>query len=114
MGLHVNVEDLGDRQIVQVQGDVDMSTAGLLDSRLQELVASGTEHLVVDLSECRYFDSEGIKVLIRAHNALGRERGRIAISGAQGTVLRVFRISGLDTVFQVIASTDEMDQPSDG
>ncbi|HUV05189.1 MAG TPA: STAS domain-containing protein [Armatimonadota bacterium] len=105
MRFALDVQYRGNASIVRVLGDLDVYTAPDLDTCLQQLITAGGTHLAVDLEKCSYLDSEGIKVLIRARESAG-ERVRLSICGAKGTVLRIFRISGLDTVFNMLSSTD--------
>jgi anti-anti-sigma factor len=79
----------------------------MLDACLQRNVSAGNSDIALDLVGCSYFDSEGIKVLIRALHALG-ERGKISICGARGAVRRVFEISGLTTIFALSTSVEDL------
>lgn len=107
MKFSLDVEHRGSLALVKVTGDVDIYTAPQLDACLQQLVHDGKRNLAVDLSRCGYFDSEGIKALIRAYRTSG-ESASISIVGAQGTVERVFQISGLEAIFGIYASLDNL------
>ena len=107
MEFNLDEDNQGSFCVVSVCGDVDIYTAPLLDACLQRNVSTGNADLAIDLSGCSYFDSEGIKVLIRALHALGK-RGKINICGARGSVRRVFEISGLTTIFALCGSVDDL------
>ena len=113
MDFNLDVEYRGDLSIVKVFGEVDISTAPLLDVCLQEIIAAGYRRLALDLENCRYFDSEGLKTLIRIRRSAG-EPGRIAICGARGMVSRMFQISGLDAVFPILPTVDDLDSADSG
>ena len=103
----LDVDRRGNISIVRVLGDLDVYTAPRLDDCLQQIISAGSTNLAVDLENCSYLDSEGIKALIKARGS-ARERVRLSICGAKGTVLRIFRISGLDTIFDMLSSTDDL------
>lgn len=97
----------GDFYIVTVRGDVDLTTAPLLDDYLQRGISSGNTNLAIDLEECDYLDSEGIKVLIRNVHRLG-DRGQLSVCGAQGAVRRVLMLSGLGDFLPVLHSINDL------
>ncbi|XVS66445.1 STAS domain-containing protein [Actinosynnema sp. CA-299493] len=67
----LTTESHGDATIVRVVGDIDMVNSDDLRDRCVELLDSGVDALVIDLSEVPFFASSGIAALgqIRAHNA---------------------------------------------
>ena len=103
----LNVDRRGNITIVRVLGELDIYTAPCLGDCLQQVIAAGSTNLAVDMENCSYLDSEGIKALIKARESAGG-RLRLSICGAKGTVLRIFRISGLDTIFDMLSSTDDL------
>lgn len=107
MDFDLDVGCQGGIYVVRVCGDVDILTAPLLDSCLERLIAAGNTEIAVDLESCSYFDSEGIKILIKALHAV-EARGRVVICGARGMVLRIFEVSGLQTLFSILPSTDDL------
>lgn len=100
MEFTLDVERHGAASVIRVNGDVDIYTAPRLSDCLQQLVGSGFTHFTIDLHNCRYFDSEGIKVLAKIHRLVDGN-GSVKIIGAKGSVLRVLRISGVDSIFHV-------------
>lgn len=77
--------------LVVVAGDLDMSNAEALGSRVSDVLAEHPERLVFDLGELRFMDSAGIAVLIRA---LARV-GTVEVRSASPAVRRVLEVTGL-------------------
>ncbi len=71
--LTTTVERRGEHVVVQVSGEVDMTSAPLLDQALADL--TGTEPapatVVADLTKVRFFGSSGLSVLLTAHQRCG-------------------------------------------
>ena len=107
MDFNLDVGYRGGISVVKVSGDVDMYTAPILDACLQRLVVAGKAELAVDLEDCSYFDSEGVKVLIRALRSAG-EPAQLTVCGAQRAVSRVFEVSGLGRIFRILASVEDL------
>jgi anti-sigma B factor antagonist len=47
----------GDCAVLQVTGEIDVYTAPMLRERIRELAATGTVHLIADLSQVDFLDS---------------------------------------------------------
>lgn len=107
MDFTLTASNRGNMHIVSVSGDVDVYTAPRLDSHIRNAISAGTISIAIDLHECTYFDSEGIKVLLRAQRLLG-DHSTITVIGATGSVRRVFQISGLDTVFPLLPTIHDL------
>lgn len=91
-----------ERAIVRVAGDLDMATA---DS-LAEAGASvgGVERLVLDLTECTFLDSAGV----RAITSLLRDHGRVSLVVVDPGIRRVLEITALDTMLEIHDSLDSV------
>ena len=111
MDLALSVEAQGPTTIAHVGGELDAHTAPRLRKVLHELTAQGHLDVVVDMRELSFVDSTGLGVLV---GALKRQRvagGTLRLAGLTDGVLKVFRITGLDTVFDVVPDPDALGQP---
>jgi anti-anti-sigma factor len=88
----ISVEQRDSVNIVSPRGELEMTTTGELFS----VIKRAGEHdrpVVVSMSECRYCDSTGLSVFIRAKKALGR---RFAICvPADAPVRRIFEVTNM-------------------
>jgi len=86
---------------VTVGGEVDVYTASQLRATLDEEIAAGHTHLVVDLDNVGFLDSTGLGVLVGRLKAVRNSSGWLRIVCSSERILRVFRITGLDKVFGI-------------
>jgi len=94
------------RAVLAVAGEIDVYSAPTLRDRLTDLIESGERTVIVDLSGVGFLDSTGLGALVaglKQANALG---GELPLVCAQDRILRLFRITGLDSVFTIHASVD--------
>lgn len=77
--LAVTVEDRGGVYVVHVDGEVDLSTAPLLDGALEAGLSSGRPTVVVDLRRVSFVDCTGIGLLIQARSRACREGTRLHV-----------------------------------
>jgi anti-anti-sigma factor len=99
-------------RIIAVRGELDLSTAGDLESPLEEAIASGDALVLIDLSECEFIDSTGIAMIVRAwqrldRNAEGDGSGRVVICSQNEQVRRVLGITGLELSIPIHGTRDE-------
>jgi len=77
--LAVAVDDRGGVFVVHADGEVDLSTAPLLDGALDAGLASGRRTVVVDLRQVSFIDCTGIGLLTQARCRARRQGIRLHI-----------------------------------
>lgn len=88
---------------VVLTGELDISTAQLLEDDLRRVEAEGPELIVLDLKDLAFLDSTGLRLMITA-DARAREDGRkVAIVRANPMIQRVLRLTRLDERLNVVA-----------
>ncbi len=90
--------------VLHVAGEIDVLSAPVLRSRLDDQIRAGNNRLVIDLSEVRFMDSMGLGVLVGRLKFVRIHRGTIVLAGPSERVRRVFDITGLDKVFDIYDS----------
>jgi anti-sigma B factor antagonist len=79
---------------VRVVGEIDLATAGDVESPVLELLDSGFETVVLDLREVSFLDSSGIGVLIRSHQYADARGAHLSIVVGKSRSREVLEISG--------------------
>ena len=92
--------------LISVQGELDLATAPRLKWPLVDAIDGGARALIVDLSGVTFMDSTALGVLIGIRRTL-KLGSRLAIVCSDPSVLKIFQISGLDSVFQIFPTFDE-------
>ena len=91
----------GRATVVEVEGEIHVSTAPEFDGMLSAGIDGGRTALVLDLSRVAFIDSTGLSVLLNALRRITRAGGRMALVCTNPTVLRLFEITRLDTTFDI-------------
>lgn len=91
---------------VQIEGELDLAVAGRLDEVLSA-AADECDYVLVALDRCDFIDSSGIAVILRAHNRMEEDGGRLAVYAPSDQVLRVLSMTGLTANGLVFASAEE-------
>ena len=86
--------------VSRVRGELDILTAPLLRSELNEL-AQGTDPAVLEVNGVSFVDSTGISVLVAGYMRF-KERGLdLVLAGPQAQMRRVLEVSGLSRVLTI-------------
>ena len=114
MELSVVTRREGVRTVISVTGEIDVYTAPTLRERLNELVADGEYHLVVDMAGVDFLDSTGLGVLVGGLKRVRSYDGTLSLVCSQEKILKVFRITGLTKVFPIHATLAEALEDTSG
>lgn len=98
--LVINTSDLEGSALIQIEGEIDLSTVPQFERELTSHVEEGRS-VVVDLTAVDFMDSTGIGVLVRASNSARAGDAAISLACGPGSVRRVLEVSGLDKMIRV-------------
>jgi anti-sigma B factor antagonist len=107
----------GRATVVEVEGEIHVSTAPEFSGMLSAAIDGGRTALVLDLSGVTFIDSTGLSVLLNGLRRVMRAGGRMALVCTNPTVLRLFEITRLDSTFDIHAALEpavELVQAADG
>lgn len=98
-----------DVYLVRVAGEVDMSHEEELRGELRAAVAADAKGIVVDLTECEFIDSSGVRALLLSREAQHPEDGaeHLAVAAASEQILRILAVMGVDRVIPIRPTVEE-------
>jgi anti-anti-sigma factor len=96
-------------RVVRVVGEVDMSHEQELRTELRSAIESEARGVVVDLTDCEFIDSTGVRALLLSREAQHPEEGavRLAVAASSEQILRVLSVMGIDTAIPIRPTVDE-------
>jgi anti-sigma B factor antagonist len=99
----IDVAQQGDRTLLSLSGELDLSTVGELEDAINGRLEAG-EEVVVDLRPLRFMDSSGVRALVAGHAAAQESGGSLVIvRAAQGSeVDRVIDVSGIGSALGMV------------
>ncbi|PZS29824.1 MAG: anti-sigma factor antagonist [Pseudonocardiales bacterium] len=106
MELSVSQQSVGEYPVLAVRGEVDVYSAPTLADGLNTLLDSGTKPVIVDLTEVGFLDSTGLGVLVAARTAAVDAGRALPIACGHERILKLFKITGLDAVFDIHPTVD--------
>jgi len=91
----------GSVSVLELNGDIDVSSAPTLQAALQQLMDDGKRLVVLDLEAVPFMDSSGLGVLVAAHRRLTAAGGQIALANAALTLRKVFQLTRTNRLFKL-------------
>lgn len=97
-----------DEQIrcVKAIGRLDTNSCNDLDNALMAIPDNGGD-IILDLSECPYVSSAGIRILLKAKKRQQAAHGELFLTGVATEVFQVFEMAGLHRMLRMEASVEE-------
>lgn len=108
MELSLESRTQGSWTIVQIAGELDLHTSPRVRERVLEIVEGGASDVALDLGGVGFMDSSSLGVLVTCLKRIREQDGRLVLVGVQGSPMKVLTLTGLDRVFQVVGSLDEL------
>ena len=101
--------------VVEVEGDVDIATVGDLEEPVIGAIERGRRPVILDLSDCGFIDSSGIRLLLRAQHALSEDgvgTDQLVVV-ARDQIVGILRLVALDKVISLVGTRAEAERRLD-
>jgi len=103
MSVGWETSDRSDGIHVELTGELDISSASTVESRLMEVEKSGPQRLFLDLRRVNFIDSTGLSMIINADGRARKDGRRLTIVSGDGVPRRILRTVGLEDRLDVLS-----------
>jgi anti-sigma B factor antagonist len=105
--MDISEDRKADAVILALSGKLDAMTAKTFEDKILGVINSGTQRLVVDLSQLEYVSSSGLRVLLLAAKRLQGTDGKIVLCALKDQIRQVFDLAGFSSILPIYGSRDE-------
>lgn len=102
MSVGWEASERADGYLVELTGELDISSAASIESRLLELEQREPQRLVLDLTRVNFIDSTGLSMIINADGRARKRDRRLTIISGDGVPRRILRTVGLEDRLDVL------------
>jgi len=95
---------MSDRLVLELEGELDLATAALLTSAVDE--ADGSPAVVLDLTKVEFVDSTGLRAIFTARRSATEAGRRFAVTEGSAQVQRLLEITRLGDHLDTIPDPD--------
>jgi anti-sigma B factor antagonist len=96
MSVGWETSDRSDGIHVELTGELDISSASSVESRLLEVEERKPDWLILDLRRVNFIDSTGLSMIINADGRAKKAGRRLTIVSGEGVPQRILRTVGLE------------------
>ncbi len=101
MSMTLKRTSLDDYAVLDIEGEIDVSTADELRSALGGLIEAGDTRILVDLQDVQFMDSTGLGVLVSSLKRARGEGGDLRLVVKSERLTTLLRITALEQVFTI-------------
>ena len=94
--------------LLHVNGDMSEEDLGKLENAIETLMKKGYRNVVLDLTDVSSMNAKGLGALVSHWNNVRFRRGDLRIVGLNSRLMHLFRVMGVDTLFDVYQDVREM------
>ena len=106
--LAVDTRPLPDgRAVLRLAGELDLASCGQLRDALNAQLLQGRTQLVLDMGDLEFIDSSGLSVLVEYSKKAICAGGQLALAALRPKPARIIKITSLDRVIPIYATTAE-------
>lgn len=98
--------------ILSIKGELDASSALMATNILENIVASGVGHLILDCKQLKGISSAGIGVILSVYYLSINKHTRLTLSGLQPQIIGLFEALGIDKILQITQTREEAMAPA--
>lgn len=95
--MEIVVREEGKPTIVALIGRLDTNTSPQLDEFATKLIDGGTTDITIDMSDCDFVSSAGLRVIVSMQKRLVNG-GNLVFSNVQPDVMDVFNMTGFSKI----------------
>ena len=96
MIVDILTEKVDNCSILQLGGEIDASSALLLDRAIDQILQEDNSHLILNCTDLHYISSAGLGVLISKLKDLQQAKRKVVLVEVDPDIMDVFTILGLE------------------
>ncbi len=105
--MELSVREIDSIPVIDVFGEVDLYNAKSIKDAIDEKVKEQKYEIVVNLEKVPFMDSSGIGTLVTGMYKLKKYHGNLKVSGVNGSVAKVFKLTGMESHLEIFPTVEE-------
>jgi anti-sigma B factor antagonist len=94
-GLEIRRDLASSTHTLRLSGELDLTSAGMLETSIAEICADGAREVVLDMSDLRFMDSTGLRSLLVSQEVCTVNECAFSIGLVTPQVERLLELSGM-------------------
>lgn len=107
MGLSIFLEQMGNKRILRLKGDLNGKTLPSLKEALNTLFKTHHRHLILDLAQMTQLSPEGVQMLVEKTREFIGGQGNLALIHIPKDVMKWIQMAGIDRFLLIYRDEQE-------
>jgi anti-anti-sigma factor len=99
--MKTNIEQLEDKILVVLEGELDTAAAAEVEKTLQPLYATNGKDVIIDCEGLDYIASSGLRILISILKGAKTGGSKVVLKNMNEDIKSVFKLTGFINIFDV-------------
>lgn len=99
--MKTNIEQLEDKYLVTLEGELDTAAAAEVEQTLQPLYTTNGKDVVIDCEGLEYIASSGLRILISILKGAKAGGSKVVLKNMNEDIKSVFKLTGFINIFDV-------------
>ncbi len=104
--MEISVSEQYGLPVVKMSGDLDSTSASQAEQEIFSSIDLKTQ-LVLDMTDCRYISSAGLRVLLMVCKQLKAQGGTWALAGGSEEIIDIMDMTGFSTFFTIFTTVEQ-------
>lgn len=87
--------------VIKIIGEIDIFSASVFKKDIYTIIQKGERNIIFDCKSLEYIDSTGLGVFVSILKESKQQESNIKLINVKSNVLKLFVITGLDTIFDI-------------
>ncbi len=106
--MEIGIEIREKFSLIHVDGDISEGDLEKLSHAIETLMKKGYLHVVLDLTGVKFMSANGLGTLVNHWNHIRFKRGDLRIVGLNSRLLHLFKMMGVDLLFDLYEDINQM------
>ena len=104
--MNFKIEENGDNTVIEITAErLDAAIAPELKTVVINLVEADRKRILLDFENVSFMDSSGLGAVVSGLKCVGEE-GEFIVCGLKGVVEELFKLTHMDSVFEILENRD--------
>ena len=99
--MKTNIEQLEDKYLVTLEGELDTAAAADVEKTLQPLYTTSGKDVIIDCKGLEYIASSGLRILISILKGAKAGGSKVVLKNMNEDIKSVFKLTGFINIFEV-------------
>ncbi len=99
--MNIDIKNEANKKWILLNGRLDTMAANELSGILEGELSEDIKELIIDMANCHYVASSGLRVILLAQKTMNRKQGTMVVTHVNETVMEVFEMTGFSDILTI-------------